>query len=173
MVFEDERGQPTPAMFVWEMICTFASIAVLQLFNPYAAESSDRVQTVARWTIAVQSLYAMILYFNKEAPGTFGAIALITLFLVPSLVLFQLLYEFLFVPIRAQMEHAPEIKITSLRFWRLFFLEGGCKCRYTVNATATRMQFPLTLFFALMNYNRRWLSRQGCHSHGPICKASD
>ena len=45
--------------------------------------------------------------------------------LVPTVVVGQIMYEFLWVPVRAMQEEHPEVGIHTARFWRIFLLEGG------------------------------------------------
>ena len=111
-------------MVAFETVCTFASIFLLQQLKPYAADSSDRVQVMARWATAIATFGVMTKFADDGTPG-FDHFVVLVCVAVPCLVLGQVLFEFLYTPVAALAEAHPEISVLSPRFWRLLLCEGG------------------------------------------------
>ena len=116
-IFAGPNGETTPAQAGFCGVVTIFSLFVLQQCQPYAAESSDRTMVLARLATTVVFFNAMALFADDDTnTKDFQVFTSFMVVLVPTIVVGQLLYEFLLVPTLAMREEHPEIGLCTARF---------------------------------------------------------
>ena len=115
------------------ILCTFLSIIMLMQLQPYSAQSSNRVMIFARWVICLSYVHGLSSFVKEdeindcadETLVSFSDFATVLLFLVPLVIIYQILHEFIVVPIQALREERKDVAFCSIAFWRLLIFEGG------------------------------------------------
>ena len=133
VVFFEVCGMSTPTQMVYCILCTFLSLVVLMLCKPYGAPNSNRVQIFSRCVILLSYIHGLTTFVvepessecGDETIVSFADFTAIMLYLVPSFIALQVLYEFAAVPVLALHEERPEVRVLSCKFWSLLLLEGG------------------------------------------------
>ena len=106
---------------------------MLMQLQPYTSQSSNRVMIFARWVICLSYVHGLSSFVKEtkssdcadETLVSFSDFASVLLFLVPLVILYQILYEFIVVPIQALREERRDVALCSFAFWRLLIFEGG------------------------------------------------
>lgn len=80
----------------------------------------------AGWTIAISYFQGMNNFIDPMLRSEqFTILITFMITLVPLVLLGQMLFEFVWVPVVAMVEENPDIPLISWRFWRIFIFEGG------------------------------------------------